>query len=487
MRGWLRGAALAVVTFAGVASLLATSPPPPPSVHLTADPEVVCAGDEVAIRWRVSEGSTGAPDDIRLATWPMDGLEPLLEGTPIAGEGEVLVRAVRPTYVSATADPAIDVSQVAGVEAIPCDWTRLQDTGMTSVRALAQDDSDDALVAVLAPSPSGNDSLLRRLDADLATVWEAPITARIGAIATHPDGGFVGAGSDWANVPPDPPSARRRAVVQRHDASGALLWASTLETIDASGATSEARAVAWLGDDVIVVGRSQAPGASPVGFVARFDAAGVLVWERAIEAGGVGGGDATAVDVRVTDDRHVYVGGTTRGEVGGPRVDEVDAFVVTFDEDGVRLPWSRQVAGHREAGSLALVSAGAVVALVGEAVVAWPRDGAEPDWTLPSRERGQWQRVTEAADGSVLVVGRVFVDVDLASWRSLDHFDLVVVRVAPDGAQSGEWTVGSLRDESVATVLARDGVAVLGGATSGPFLAPEVRDTSAFIVMVPLE
>ena len=490
MRALVRKVALALVSVAGVASLLATSPPPPPSVLLSVEPAVVCAGDDVTLRWDVRDGSDfPAPDDLRLATAPIDAFDPPIEGTPIAGEGTLVVQPLLPAYISATTETYVDVYQLPSIAVFPCDLTGAQYATHWTTQALAGDDADGTLVAAFAQAGGTDATRIARLDAALEPLWETTVDARVQGLSVSSAGDVVAIGSA-VDTPDDAPPSARRAFVRRYDAVGDVAWTTTFGPDEADGPTTEALAVTWLGDDVVVVGRSLASGAPDEGFVARIDVAGDVVWERRIQAGGSGGGNARAAGVRVGPDGHLYVGGTTTGEVGGARVATVDAFLVTFDVDGVRLPWSQQLAGHDDAGAVAL-GLGDTVALVGASLVAWPLGGDEPAWSAPAPAGATWRSVTEGAAGTLLVAGQLTVPVDLPAAWDLDHDDVVLQHLAGDGGALGERRFGSLGFERLEAVAAwpsaRPGVAVIGGRTGGHFLAPIQSSLEAYVLEVPLE
>ena len=490
MRASLRKAALALVSVVGVASLLATSPPPPPSVLLSVEPAAVCAGDDVTLRWDVRDGSDfPAPDDLRLATAPIDAFDPPIEGTPIAGEGTLVVQPLLPVYVSATTETYVDVYQLPSIAVFPCDLTGVQRSADWTTRALAGDDTDGTLVAAFAPTGSTDTTRIARLDAALEPLWETTVDARVQALSVSSAGAFVAIGSA-VDTPDDAPPSGRQAFVRRYDAGGDVAWTTTFGPDEADGPTTEALAVTWLGDDVVVVGRSLAPGAPDEGFVTRLAATGDVVWERRIQAGGSGGGNARATGVRAGPDGHLYVGGITTGEVGGARVASPDAFLVVFDVDGVRLPWSQQVAGHDDAGAVAL-GFGDTVALVGASLVAWPLGGEEPIWSAAPPTGATWRSVTEGAAGRLLVAGQLTVPVDLPAAWNLDHDDVVLQHLGDDGSVLGERRFGSLRFERLEAVAAwptaRVGAAVIGGQTAGSFLAPSGSSLEAFVLVVPLQ
>lgn len=490
MRALLRNAALALVSVAGVASLLATSPPPPPSVLLSVEPDMVCAGDDVTLRWDVRDGSERpAPDDLRLATAPIDAFDPPIEGTPIADEGTLVVQPLLPAYITATTERYVDLYRLPAIAVFPCDLAGAQYATHWTTRALVGDETNGTLIAAFAYAGGADATRIARLGAALEPLWETTVDARVQALSVSAAGDVVAVGSIVA-APDDMPPPARQAFVQRYDTVGTVAWTTTYGPDEADGPTTEALAVAWLGDELVVVGRSHAAGAPVEGFVARIDAAGDVVWERRIQAGGSGGGYAVAAGVRVGPDGHIYVGGTTTGEVGGARVALVDAFLVSFDVDGVRLPWSQQLAGHDDAGAVAL-GLGDTVALVGASLVAWPLGGDEPAWSAPAPAGATWRTVAEGAEGALLVGGQLTVALDLPAARNLDHVDVVLQHLGSDGGVLGERRFGSLGFERLEAVAAwpstRPGVAVIGGRTGGHFLAPIQSSLEAYVLEVPLE
>jgi len=490
---WLRRAALVAVTAGGLASLLATSPPPPPQVILGAEPATVCAGDEVTLRWEVVDqfSSTTAPDDLRLATSPVDAFDPPVEGTAIAAEGELVARPHRPVYVSVgTEQESVWVPSVPGIAVFPCDLVGSQVASSRTLRALVADDANGTLFAAFASPSDDGTTRVERLDDALATVWDTTIDATIDALAVHVDGGLVVAGDSASALDGGDEPATRRAVVRRYDAEGDALWTWDIGGDDAEGPATRALGVAWRADDVVVVGQSYGAGTVTEGIVALLDAEGSLVWERRIVADGVGGGYASARSVRVGSDGTIYVSGTTSGDVGGPGIGPHDAFLIAFDGDGVRLPWSEQVAGTIDSGAVALGS-GDTVVLAGQALTAWPAGGGAPVWTAAAPPGVEWRRLAEAAGGTLLAAGHVAVDVDLPNAPNLDHVDVVLVHVDADGVVLSERRLGSLSNEVLEALAAwptlRPTVAVIGGRTFGDFLQPNGGGPQAFVLELPID
>jgi hypothetical protein len=126
-----------------------------------------------------------------------------------------------------------------------------------------------------------------------------------------------------------------------------------------------AHGVAIGGDGRVVVAgqtRSQLPGQTGAGvtdaFVRTYDADGVEVWTR--QFGTVNGDSADAVAVAA--DGRIAVAGDTTGALNGPSAGGSDAFVRVYDRDG-DLRWARQFGtdGGDGAAAVAFLPGGGVV------------------------------------------------------------------------------------------------------------------------------
>jgi hypothetical protein len=126
-----------------------------------------------------------------------------------------------------------------------------------------------------------------------------------------------------------------------------------------------AHGVAIGGDGRVVVAgstRSQLPGQTGAGvtdaFVRTYDADGVEVWTR--QFGTVNGDSADGLAVAA--DGRIAVAGSTTGTLDGPSAGASDAFLRVFDRDGDLL-WARQfgTSGADGANAVAFLPAGGVV------------------------------------------------------------------------------------------------------------------------------
>jgi len=489
LKAWLRRLALAAVVLAGIVSLLATSPPPPPWIQLDAEPTMVCAGDPVTLSWRVLDGSdTPAPDDVRIVTAPLDAFDPPVDGLQVSGDGSMEIEPLRPVRITVITSAYADVFAPVALAVFPCDLTRSQRSDAVGTLALAGDDGNGSLLAAL--DQGVDQTLLLRLDDALESGWETVVAGRVEALVPVPSGGFVAVGSSAAALGGEAPPVRQ-AFVQRYDAAGDLVWTEHFGADESDGPATRAYAAALVGDDVVVVGGTSGGGVPGEGFIRRLDVDGGLVWEERFAAAGADGGWAVGRGVVVATDGHLYVGGTTSGDVGGASLEPIDAFVIAFDTAGTRQSWSQQVAGHAGAGALALGFAD-TIALVGQSLVAWRLGEQAPAWTAEPPDGARWTRVVAGTDGTLVVAGEEAIEVDIPLRWPADRTDVVLHRLDHDGVMLSQTRLGSLWNESLTSLaswpIARPGTAVMGGSTGGSFLAPNASNgLEAYLVEVALE
>jgi hypothetical protein len=135
------------------------------------------------------------------------------------------------------------------------------------------------------------------------------------------------------------------ALVASYSAAGELLWAGQLGS--APGYDDVASGVSVDGDgNVLIAGHTfgdlaGASGGSADAFVAKYSAAGELLWTEQLGAAGYDAADA----VRVDESGNVYVAGQLGGtRVGGPGVIiPGEPFVAQLSPDG-ELLWQQQLA-----------------------------------------------------------------------------------------------------------------------------------------------
>jgi formylglycine-generating enzyme required for sulfatase activity len=142
-----------------------------------------------------------------------------------------------------------------------------------------------------------------------------------------------------------PSAGLNDAFISKYDASGAVQWTRQLGTT----AFDESRGVSADGLGGIYIsgvtgGSLDGPSAGDNdAFVAKYDAAGALLWSRQL---GTSGSDASE-GVSADGLGNLYIGGWTRGSLGGPNAGIFDAFISKYDEAGA-LQWTRQLGTSSE-------------------------------------------------------------------------------------------------------------------------------------------
>lgn len=183
------------------------------------------------------------------------------------------------------------------------------------------------------------------------------------------------------------------AFVAKYSAAGELLWTRQLGTAESdasAGASSDSAGNVFIAGDTSGAMDGMARGFGD-GFVAKYSPAGQLEWTRQV---GTSQPDA-ATGVSADADGNVFVAGFTRGSLEGRRDGrDVDVFVTKHSAAGALL-WSRQL-------------------------------GSEVGYD--ERASG----VSADAEGNVIVVGRSFGGLEGDNCGSADAF---VAKLAADGEQ----------------------------------------------------
>jgi hypothetical protein len=491
----VRGAAVVVVAGLGVASLLATSPPPPSFGTLFIEPSAVCPGGEVTVRWALDEGLGGSvPPGARIVSAPADAFDPPLDATPLSEREGARVTSVRHTAFATLADDHDDliVHDVPAVTVMLCEaigrqWT---DDPASRIAALGVERDGDAVVLALPPTPTSPTRLVW-LDADLDVVASLPVALAIADLAVEPGGAVVAVGSEGSTS---------SAAILALSAAGGERWSVRIEAPEATAPLVTADAIARAPDgDLLVAGTRRTIDGRLEAFVHRYAADGTLRWARPV---GVEGGDARASGVAVAPDGTVAMAGSTTGVVASgatatPTASDVGlihthaAFLVTFDADGTR-GWTYQSEGS---GGVAVVATGPVGGwlLAAHDLIALRADGSVA-WTRATPEDATLEAVVGLGSGGGVVAYRQLVRVDLPTasyyyrFFDLDHFDIVLTRVDPTGAVLASQHVGTHLDERVDALRAWSSrspeTVVLAGATWGELLVTRESGTPDPFVLV---
>jgi hypothetical protein len=257
------------------------------------------------------------------------------------------------------------------------------------------------------------------------------------------------------------------AALLKFSASGALLWQRTWGGPD----RDEPNAVATAADgSIYIAGQTFSFGASGAGlFIVKFDAAGLLLWQKVRD---VSGGVAA---IAVAADGSVYAADSaSRGGSFG----NFDLIALKITAAG-GLVWQRAYTAGDNAdprGGLTVASDGSIY-IAG--VLMAPRMGAVPNSALIVRLSaagallfdGQWAGkaggegaagIAAAADGSVYFAGTT-----ASSGAGFD--DAFVVHLLPNGKVAGAATWGSTgSDQGAGVAVAADGTLRLAAVAQDP-------------------
>jgi enterochelin esterase-like enzyme len=278
------------------------------------------------------------------------------------------------------------------------------------------------------------------------------------------------------------------AVVIHRDAQGATQWVKELGT---SAADRLYGTVLGSQGEIYVAGYTRGnldglhPG-SPAddAFVARFEPDGTLSWLKQF-------GDPSQADrvyaIVANPAGGVYVGGYTKGSLGGAtNAGDKDAWVGSFSATG-QLRWLRQIGGVGEDKTLAVTTANGAVYAAGVAGAGMPGGtalGGADGWVAKLDDTGAvaWLReigtsdsdqlagIAATPDGDVIAVGDTAGSLGGANAGGHDAFAL---RLTPSGKVSWTTQLGTSADDRAADVAVQaDGTADVAVFTDGAFAAP---------------
>ena len=229
-------------------------------------------------------------------------------------------------------------------------WTRLLGTGSDEV---SYDVSADGLGNVYASGYSAGslgganagsyDAFLAKFDASGTSLW----TRRIGTSTTDEArsisadglGNVYISGLTSGNLVAGN-AGDYDVFLSRYDASGSLIWVRQLGT----SAWDESNGVSadGLGNVYISGTTGGSMGGANAGsddaFLAKYSAAGNLLWVRQLGTSGLDGAYGVAAD----ELGNVYISGQTRGNLAGTNLGSYDTFLAKYDASG-NLAWTRQL------------------------------------------------------------------------------------------------------------------------------------------------
>ena len=232
----------------------------------------------------------------------------------------------------------------------------------TAGRVYVSGSTPDALEG---PSFGQSDAFLRSFDADGAVRWTrqfgTTLTDVASCVAVDAEGHPYVVGYTNGAFPGEVSSGGSDAFVRSFDADGNVRWTRQF----GSPSNDQAAGVAVDGAGrVVVVGYADgvlegASAGSRDAFVRSYDADGVVRWTRQFGSSASDQARAVAIDVSGA----VAVVGSTEGSIGGPNAGDADAFVRTFDAEGA-VRWTRQfgTASEDALGDVAVDAAGRLYA-----------------------------------------------------------------------------------------------------------------------------
>lgn len=214
------------------------------------------------------------------------------------------------------------------------------------------------------PGAGGQDAFLARYTAAGALLWTRQIGTpqwdeAIGVAVDGAGGVFIAGDTKGSLGGPNPAPGIEDAFLAKYDAAGSLLWTRQLGTpgIDigfdaAADSAGNAFIAGWT------AGSLGGPSAGGVdAFIAKYDATGALLWMRQLGTASTDHAQGVAAD----DAGNAFIAGYTGGSFAGQSVMPSDAFVAKYDASGALL-WVRQIVswGTERAEGVAADGAGGV-------------------------------------------------------------------------------------------------------------------------------
>lgn len=322
-----------------------------------------------------------------------------------------------------------------------------------------------------------------------ATPMQAAITGTAGndfagGIATDASGNVYQAVAAAGALDGQPYAGGTDVALIKYRADGSRDWTRSL----GSSGTERAYGVAVDSDGRVAVtgytngdlDGSHAGNATDDAFVAQYDADGNRRW---LTQFGVPGVADRSYSVAV-DGSDIYVGGYTKGALGGANQGDKDLFVARLDGDG-RQVWLRQTGSAGEDKGMAIAVSGGAVYLAGmtagelgtsaggvDGFLARYSAGGDPVWTKQFGTTASDEVWGLAADpaGGVYLTG--YTAGDFAGTLAGDK-DILVARADGDGALTWRDQFGTTgNDKGAAVGVDAGGNVYVGGFTDGSLETP---------------
>ncbi len=182
-------------------------------------------------------------------------------------------------------------------------------------------------------------SLIAKYDSGGTMQW-----ARLIVSADAADIALDGGGSIYITGSTDgdlggPNEGGTDAFIVKRDSDGSTQWARQIGT---SGSDFGYGIAVDASGDIYITGSTRGDLGAPNqggrdAFIVKYDGGGTVQWTRQIGTSGSDLGYGIAVDAS----GNIYIAGETEGDLGGPNQGLLDAFIVACDSDGT-LQWIRQ-------------------------------------------------------------------------------------------------------------------------------------------------
>jgi len=197
---------------------------------------------------------------------------------------------------------------------------------------------------VLGSASAGSaDAFVTKYDLSGGPVWTqqfGTLTLDIGRSVTVDGGGNILVGGWTDGSLGGPHAGGEDAFVAKVDSSGGLLWTRQLGTASRDAANSvaiDSAGNAW------VCGRTSGDLGGPSAgerdaFLAKVDTDGNVLWTGQLGTISTEAGDSVALDAA----DNVFISGYTYGALGGPNAGRCDAFLAKYDAAG-KLLWTDQL------------------------------------------------------------------------------------------------------------------------------------------------
>jgi hypothetical protein len=236
---------------------------------------------------------------------------------------------------------------ISSVGAPQFEWSRQLGTSTYEAgNAVSTDNAGNVYLAgqtmgrIAGLDPGGSDPFLAKYDALGNRTW----VKQLGTSATYDTawavsadglGGIYIAGSQQVNVP----GASTDALVAKYDAAGTLLWSRSLATPqyeDAAGISADGLGNVYVTGYTAGALDGGSAGGNDV-FLAKYGAAGNLQWTRQLGSAGGDVGESVSADQL----GNIYLTGWTTGSLGASS-GGADVFIAKYDSSG-DLQWVRQI------------------------------------------------------------------------------------------------------------------------------------------------